>query len=448
MGAVCAVITLGAIIFSSGGWRLFRAGLPALLLLCVAIPPPFELDRSLILWLQAWTAQWGSQVLDLLGIYHVLAGHVVEINGRQYLVEEACSGVNSLFSVIAITLLYVLMVRRPIWHGCCLLITAVVWVLAANVARVVVIVYMGTTYGIDIGNGWLHEALGLGMFAIVLGLVWSTDRLAIFLTAPSTSGVPEPSRQADVVDPTQWSGISPIVALPVALVFALFACLHLGLNGGQADSELATATRAVQPEKLVPSSLPTKFGHWSQKDFATNHRNPGSEYGESSTTWIYEIDGHTATLSLDYTFPAWHDLTRCYTSQGWVLGDQAVHTTPAEFVEVDLAKPAYRSGYLVFTEFDLQGDLLEARKGGSLLSLYRHDSVLQRWFGEAKKPKRNPTVGPVFQLQVFVETNTPLTARGKLETQSLFMEALRVIRSQAAASDPEAEPRTSQNAGR
>ena len=80
-GAVAAVLGLGALMFAIGGGRLLKAGTPSLVLLCVAIPPPFELDRTLILELQTWTARWGSRVLDMLGVYHVLAGHVVEIGG-------------------------------------------------------------------------------------------------------------------------------------------------------------------------------------------------------------------------------------------------------------------------------------------------------------------------------------------------------------------------------
>ena len=136
-----------ALLYAVGGARLFRAALPAWLLLWLIIPPPFELDRQLILWLQSLTTRWASAVLDFLGQYHVLAGNVVEIGGRRLFVEEACSGVNSLFSAAACTLFFVFLVRRPPLHAALLLAASVGWVLAANVVRVAGIAYVLARWG-------------------------------------------------------------------------------------------------------------------------------------------------------------------------------------------------------------------------------------------------------------------------------------------------------------
>src|SRR5205823_1055042 len=137
------------------------ATLPAMILLSVAIPPPFELDRTLILGLQTLTAHWGSQVLDLMDVYHVLAGHVVEISGRQFMVEEACSGINSLFSVLGFTLFFVFITRRHPVHIVLLAVAAMGWVLVANVLRVFTITYFGAVYDVDLTSGWKIEFLGI-----------------------------------------------------------------------------------------------------------------------------------------------------------------------------------------------------------------------------------------------------------------------------------------------
>ncbi len=192
LGTTAALAALAALLYALGGARLFRAALPAWLLLWLAVPPPFELDRQLILWLQSLTARWASAALDVVGVYHVMAGNVVEVGGRRLLVEEACSGVNSLFSTLACTLFYVFFVRRPPVRAVLLLAAAVGWVLAANVVRVAAIAFLAARWGIDLSEGWRHETLGAGLFVAVLGLVWSTDRLLLFLTAPSARPKPAP----------------------------------------------------------------------------------------------------------------------------------------------------------------------------------------------------------------------------------------------------------------
>ncbi len=50
LGAIAAMVAIVVVLFVFGGGRFIRAMLPAILLLCFAIqPPPFELDRQLIL---------------------------------------------------------------------------------------------------------------------------------------------------------------------------------------------------------------------------------------------------------------------------------------------------------------------------------------------------------------------------------------------------------------
>ena len=92
---------------------------------------------------------------------------------------------NSLFSVVGCTLFFVFVNRGSLWLAAVLLISAIAWVLAANVLRVVAVAYLGTIYQLDLGVGWKHEILGFLLFGLALVMVWSTDRLLVFLTAPA-----------------------------------------------------------------------------------------------------------------------------------------------------------------------------------------------------------------------------------------------------------------------
>src|SRR5262249_3921409 len=148
---------------------------------------------------------------------------------------------------------------------------------------------------------------------------------------------------------------------------------------------------------------------------------------------------HRAILSLDSPFPTWHDLTRCYTGQGWEIEGQSVVTAPPGrepadgFVEVVMKKPAYRCGYLLFAQFDAHGTLLEPRRGGMYLSLYRHDSALRRLTGAEGPPPDPP--GPIYQVQLFIESHAPLTAGDQADAQALFLGGLPALC--AAGSGPE-----------
>ena len=190
LAAVACLVVVAALLYGIVGGRLLRLLLPAWALLWLAIPPPFGLDSLLVRSLQTLTTRWSSGVLDLLRVYHVMEGNVVEVGGRRLLVEEACAGINSLFSVLACTLFFVLLVRRPPLRAFLLTLAAVAWVLLANVGRVVTVAYFSARGGVNLADGWRHDALGLLLFALALVMIWSTDRLLLFLSRPRSPAAP------------------------------------------------------------------------------------------------------------------------------------------------------------------------------------------------------------------------------------------------------------------
>jgi exosortase len=446
LGAVAALVLLGAALFAAGGGRLFRAALPAWLLLWLVIPPPFELDRQLILSLQTFTAGWSSRILDFLGVYHVMAGNVVEVGGRRLLVAEACSGVNSLFSVLACTLFFVFWARRPVVQSLLLLTAAVAWVLLANVARVTLVAYTCARSGVDLTVGWRHEALGMLLFAVALGLLWSTDRLLQFLLAPSKEKTPV-STLHESIPAAENAGRRASFAFGLAVwgagaAYAILLVAHVALYGtGLTDNSVSGPTAAALPD-LDADTLPAQVASWERQGFTTETRDPGSAFGEVSRIWQYRLGQKLGLLSLDSPFPSWHDLTRCYTGQGWQIDEETVHAAEGAkgdrqvgHVEVQLSKPGYRSGYLLFCQLNQQGVVLEPRQGGSYLSVYRHRSTLRSWWqglhGAPASTATDPP-GPVYQLQLFVESYEPLTGEDQVRARMLFLKGFESLRPPSA----------------
>jgi exosortase len=460
LGAIALLIMLAAVLFGIGGGALLRRLLPAWGFLWLVIPPPLELDRELILSLQTLTARVSSSVLDLVGIWHVMSGHVVEIGGRRLLVEEACSGINSLFSVLASTLFFVLWVRRPPVRAVFLLLSAVAWVLLSNVVRVVALTYLSTRCGIDFTEGSGHDAFGLLLFALALVLIWSSDRFFEFLAAPTEPSEPEAERGARGAGraapprpppPPPPPPPLPVVRLPdlretwlcswpVAGAFAiLILTQHEFFGLGKSQGSLSSDGVAPCLASLEADTMAARWGHWQRLAFAAASRNPGSSFGEFSRTWNYQLGQNTAVLSLDYPFPGWHDLTRCYTSQGWTILEQRVHEETGEgatagYVEVKMTKPAHNCAYLLFSQLDQGGSVLEPRRGGAYLAVYRHAASLRRWRSPWSTQEGAPADArpPTYQLQLFVETYTPLTAPEESEAQAFFLESLSSLRRQWA----------------
>ena len=176
-GTLAALTTLLALAQGWGGARLVRAMLPAWVFLWVAVRPPLGLDLDLIFALQSVATRWSSRVLDLLGVVHVAAGHVIELADRRLFIDEACSGIHSLFVAMTATMFYVLWVRRGWLSSLLLFAAAAVWVMVGNVFRIVTTTVLWSCWGVDINSGWKHELFGLLVLVVTVGLILGTDLL-------------------------------------------------------------------------------------------------------------------------------------------------------------------------------------------------------------------------------------------------------------------------------
>src|SRR5262249_5457985 len=179
--AVGALLAAAGAAVALGGWPLAKAALPAWVFLWMTIPPPRKYDFVLVARLQDVVSRLAGMLLGTVGVVHVMDGNVVQVAGRDLLVDQACSGIYSLFTLLIGALFYALWVRVSVVRGLCLAVASVCWVLVGNMVRIVLVVVLSTRYGIDAATGWQHEAIGLVMFLVMLGLVMSTDRMVMFV---------------------------------------------------------------------------------------------------------------------------------------------------------------------------------------------------------------------------------------------------------------------------
>jgi exosortase/archaeosortase family protein len=102
---------------------------------------------------------------------------VIALPGRRLLVEEACSGVHSLFVTLAAALFYGFWRKFSAVCLVVLLAATAFWAVVVNIGRIVLVTWVVARSGMDLLGGWRHEAVGLAVVVLTLGLIASTDRL-------------------------------------------------------------------------------------------------------------------------------------------------------------------------------------------------------------------------------------------------------------------------------
>lgn len=145
---------------------------------------PLNYDEPVIMWLQRVTTSMASGILHRTGMLHYQEGNVLNFPGKSFMVEQACSGVQSLFTILFLAALVFCLKRRSFIHGLCLLSFGLILSGMMNILRVVTIAVAWELDTIDLSKGWPHDTLGYVCLGLAAAMLMSADRLLEFLFDP------------------------------------------------------------------------------------------------------------------------------------------------------------------------------------------------------------------------------------------------------------------------
>jgi exosortase len=167
-----------AILYSRVGGRALALAWFPLLFLAFAVPPPGFVMDALTAPLKQFAALVSTTGLADLGLPVAREGVTITIAQYQLLVEDACSGMNSLIGLTAISLLYIYLLRSasPL-YALVLTVFVIPLAIAANILRIVAIILITYAFGDAVGQSFIHQAAGLFLFASALLLVFALDGL-------------------------------------------------------------------------------------------------------------------------------------------------------------------------------------------------------------------------------------------------------------------------------
>ena len=149
-----------------------------ILYLGFVIPLPGWLIDSLTAPLKEFVSYAATTVLQAAGLPIVREGVTLMVDQYQLLVEDACSGMNSLIGLIAISLFYIYLARSASWRYSIFLVSLVIPIaVLANILRIIVLVLLTYFFGDGVAQGFLHVTAGLFLFGVALLLVFAVDSL-------------------------------------------------------------------------------------------------------------------------------------------------------------------------------------------------------------------------------------------------------------------------------
>lgn len=168
-----------ALLYDRVGLRaMVRSWFP-IFYLALLLPAPGWLLDQITAPLKLLVSALAAGIVEPFGLPIWREGVTMIVGPYQLLVEDACSGMNSLIGLIAITLFYIYLLRDAGVRYAAFLVCLIIPVaIIANIIRIVVLILLTYFFGDAVGQGFLHATAGLFLFALSLILMFFIDSVA------------------------------------------------------------------------------------------------------------------------------------------------------------------------------------------------------------------------------------------------------------------------------
>ena len=159
------VVFGGAILFLLGK-DFFKNLLFPIVFLIFMIPIPSILMDRITFPMQLFASKVAASTLYLIGIPVLREGNVMLLANTSLEVAEACSGIRSLISLLALSIVFAYLSQKETWKRILLVLSTFPIAIIANAARVSGTGILAHHYGDKVAQGFFHGFSGWILFVV------------------------------------------------------------------------------------------------------------------------------------------------------------------------------------------------------------------------------------------------------------------------------------------
>jgi exosortase A len=160
------LVVLGGIIYFLLGRESFKTLLFPVVFLIFMIPIPSVLMDRITFPMQLFASKAAAKSLHLIGIPALREGNVILLANTSLEVAEACSGIRSLISLIALSVVFAYFSQNAMWKRVVLVLSTFPIAIIANAARVTGTGILAHHYGDKVAQSFFHGFSGWILFVV------------------------------------------------------------------------------------------------------------------------------------------------------------------------------------------------------------------------------------------------------------------------------------------
>ncbi|EGF32586.1 EpsH [Oxalobacteraceae bacterium IMCC9480] len=256
------VVVLSGMVVTFYGVRTWSRMWFAFFFMLFMIPLPASVVDAVTQPLKIGVSYATEHLLYWAGYPIARSGVILTIGQYQLLVADACAGLNSLFVLEALGLLYMNLVRHSSVVRNVVLAALIVPIsFTANTIRIIFLALITYYFGDAAGQGFVHGFSGIVLFLSALLLIIGVDgvisRLVRDKPVPglSPAGLKSASKSVRL---KAWQAVSAVTGKPsLAIMLAMF----VAVGAAYALTPVMGKAKAMTP---LATSIPTQFGDWTE----------------------------------------------------------------------------------------------------------------------------------------------------------------------------------------
>lgn len=178
-GFAILVLLAGMVLYLGGGVMLRRLWF-AIAFLAFMVPLPDITIYSINFHLKMAASEMSTSLVNLFGVPALRKGSDVFLeNGKHLTVEDVCSGLRSLMSLLAFATLFTYACRLRGYKRLLLFLSAVPIAILANVVRITVLILVADLGDVRLATpgGWVHDSMGFLVFVVAFCIMFLEEEL-------------------------------------------------------------------------------------------------------------------------------------------------------------------------------------------------------------------------------------------------------------------------------